>query len=147
LIYLDTSFVVSLYCPDANSTAAASLLQTIREDLLITTLVELETINALGLKQFRKETTNTQAEASLRNFDKAVGSGALQLRALPQSAFERARKMSRQFTPDLGTRTADLFHVVVALELGASSFYSFDLQQRKLAEAVGLTLNPLPGAG
>jgi len=106
--------------------------------------VELETINALGLKQFRKETSGSQAEASLRNFDKAVGSGALQLRALPGTAFERARKLSLQFTPDLGTRTADLLHVAVALEFGASSFYSFDLQQRKMAEAVGLKLNPDP---
>jgi predicted nucleic acid-binding protein len=144
LIYLDTSYVVSLYCLDANSAAAASLLGSLSDDLLITNLVELETINAFGLKQFRKEITSRQAEASLRNFDKAVSSGALQLRALPRNAFEHARQQSLQFTPDLGTRTTDLLHVAVALELGASGLYSFDLQQRKMAQAAGLTLNPFP---
>jgi predicted nucleic acid-binding protein len=40
------------------------------------------------------------------------------------------------------TRTADLLHVAAALELGASDFFSFDRQQRKMAEAAGLKLNP-----
>lgn len=144
MIYLDTSFVVSLYSKDVNSVAAISLLQTISDNLLITTWVEFEAVNAFGLKEFRNEVTTSQAEASLQNFERALSSKALELRALPESSFERGRRLSRQFTPDLGTRTADLLHVAAALELGASCFYSFDIQQRKVAEAVGLTLNPLP---
>jgi hypothetical protein len=66
------------------------------------------------------------------------------LRALPEAAFERARKLSRQTTPQFGTRTADLLHVAAALEVGATGFFGFDLQQRKLAEAAGLKINPLP---
>jgi predicted nucleic acid-binding protein len=144
LIYLDTSFVVSLYCPDVNSAAAISLLQTVNENLSITTLVELEVANAFALKEFRKEITSRQTETSLRDFDTVVSSGALRLRALPGTAFERARKLSLQFTSDLGTRAEDIFHVAVALELGASSFFSFDPRKRELAKAVGLTLNPFP---
>jgi predicted nucleic acid-binding protein len=49
LIYLDTSLVVSLFCLDANSAAAATLLQTAEEKFLITVLVELEAVNAFGL--------------------------------------------------------------------------------------------------
>ena len=55
MIYLDTSFLVSLYCPDANSAFAAALLQTVTVPLVITTLCELEAVNALGLRVFRKE--------------------------------------------------------------------------------------------
>jgi predicted nucleic acid-binding protein len=55
--------------------------------------------------------------------------------------FERARQLSRQTTAKLGTRTADLLHVAAALELGADYFYSFDRQQRKLAQSVRLKLN------
>jgi len=144
LIYLDTSLVVSLFCLDANSAAAATLLQTAEEKFLITVLVELEAVNAFGLKEFRKEITSKQAEASLRNLDKAIRSGVFQLRPLPESVFERARQLSRQLTPTLGTRTADLLHVAAALELGASSLYTFDLHQRNMAQAVGLKLNPAP---
>jgi hypothetical protein len=143
LIYPDTSLVVSLYCLDAYSVIAASLLQTAREKFVITTLVELEAVNAFGLKQFRKEITSRQAQTSLQNFDKAVRDGVFELLSLPVSAFERARQLSRQLTPQLGTRSSDVLHVAAALELRASCFFSFDLQQRKMAEAVGLTLNPL----
>jgi predicted nucleic acid-binding protein len=144
LIYLDTSFVVSLYSLDVNSAAATSLLPTVQEEILITSLVELETINALGLKEFRKQVTGLQAESSYLNFERAVHTGIFQLRALPEPAFQRARQLSRQFTAKLGVRTADLLHVAAALEMGANRFFSFDLQQRKMATAAGLKLNALP---
>ena len=40
-----------------------------------------------------------------------------------------------------GTRTSDLLHVAAALELGVDCLYTFDKQQRKLAQAVRLKLN------
>jgi len=144
LIYLDTSFIVSLYGLDVNTVAAVALMRTVNEELLITSLVELETINAFGLKEFRKEFTSLEAEASLLNFDKAVRAGVFQLRALPEAAFGRARTLSRRLTPQLGTRTAGILHVAAALDLGATDFYSFDLQQRKMAQAAGLATNPWP---
>ena len=144
MIYLDTSLLVSLYCLDANSAAAAGVLQSVEEPLLVTALCELEAVNTFGLRVFRKEISSRQAETSLLNFEKDLRDGVFQLRALPEAAFERARKLSRQITPQFGTRTADLLHVAAALELGASGFFSFDLQQRKAAQAAGLKLNPLP---
>ncbi|MGD0732339.1 MAG: hypothetical protein ABR956_13845 [Terracidiphilus sp.] len=63
---------------------------------------------------------------------------------MPESAFGRAKELSRRLAPSLGIRTADLLHVCAALELGASSLFSFDLKQRKMAEAAGLKLNPWP---
>jgi predicted nucleic acid-binding protein len=133
-----------LYCLDANSAQAVKLMQLGGQKFLISTLVELETVNAFGLKEFRKEITSRQAEASLQKFEKAVSSGIYHLHSLPESAFERASQLSRKLTAMLGTRTADLLHVAAALELGAASLFTFDLQQRKMAEAVGLKLNPWP---
>ena len=43
----------------------------------------------------------------------------------------------------LGTRTADLLHVAAALELGSDWFYSFDRQQRKLAQAAKLNVQSI----
>lgn len=143
MIYLDTSLIVSLYTRDANSAAAPAILQPIQDTLLITPLVELEVVNAMGLRIFRREISSQQAEISLDDFAKDLRAGLYALRALPESAFERARQLSRQLTPKLGTRTADLLHVAAALELRATGFFSFDLQQRRMAEASGLKLNPL----
>ena len=108
---------------------------------LITILGELEVVNALGLRIFRKEVTAVQAQSSLSNFERDLRDGVFQLRGLPDPIFDRARKLSRQTTAKLGTRTADLVHVAAALELGAEYLFSFDERQRKLAQAVRLKLN------
>lgn len=50
-------------------------------------------------------------------------------------------QLSRQITARLGTRTADLLHVAAAIELKADYLYSFDQQQRKLAQVVRLKTN------
>ena len=142
-IYLDTRFLVSLYSTDANSGGAVQVMHTVGA-LLLTTFAELEVVNALGLRVFRKEVAPAQAQSSLNDFEQDLRAGIFQLKPLPDNVFWRARQLSRQTTPRLGTHTADLLHVAAALELGSDWFYSLDRQQRKLAQAVKLRVNPLP---
>jgi predicted nucleic acid-binding protein len=140
-IYADSSFLVSLYSADTNGAAAARTMETATGECLVTTLGELEVVNAFGLRVFRKEVSAAQAQESITDFEKDLRDGILQLRRLEESFFERARQLSRQTTARLGTRTADLLHVAAALELGVDCFYSFDQPQRRLAHAVRLKLN------
>lgn len=142
--YLDTSFLVSLYSMDANSAAAVQSLQTVTGALLITTFAELEFVNAMGLRVFRKEISAAAARSSVADFEQDLHTGILQLKPLTEQLFGSARELSRRTTHRLGTRAADLLHVAAALELGSDSFLSFDRQQRKLAQSVKLKLNPLP---
>jgi predicted nucleic acid-binding protein len=83
----------------------------------------------------------TQAQSSLDDFEKDLRAGVFQLRPLTEQVLERARQLSRQTTPKLGTRAADLLHVATALELSADYLYSFDQQRRKLARSAGLKVN------
>jgi len=140
-IYVDTSFLVSLYSPDANSVAAARTMQASSGDRSVSVFGELEIVNAMGLRVFRKEISATQAQSSLNDFEKDLRAGVFQLRPLPEPVFDRARQLSRQTTPKLGTRTADLLHLATALELSADYLYTFDQQQRKLAQTLRLKLN------
>ena len=98
-------------------------------------------VNALQLRVFRKEISIAQSQSALNDFEKHVREGVFQLRALLDTFFERARQISQQTTSRLGTRAADLLHVAAALELGADYLYSFNQQQRKLAQSVRLKLN------
>lgn len=132
--------VVSLYSPDANSAAAIGFLKTCGDALLITTLCELEAVNAFELRVFRKQISKSQAEVSLNDFALDLRNGVIQLRTLPEFAFERARKLSQDFTAKLGTRAADVLQVAAAVELGADGFFTFDQQQRQMAEAAGLAI-------
>lgn len=140
-VYADPSFIVSLYSPDANSAAAARTMQAASADRFLTTFGELEIVNAMGLRVFRKEVSAAQAQSSLLQFEADLRDGVFQLRGLPDSVLERARQLSRQTTAKLGTRTADLLHVAAALELGADCLYTFDHHQRKLAQSLRLKLN------
>ena len=116
-------------------------MQTVDGECFITTLGKLEVVNAFGLRVFRREVSVEQARGSVRDFEKDLRDSVLQLRTLDESFFERADQLSRQTTARLGTRTADLLHVAAALELGADYLYTFDQQQRKLAQSVRLKLN------
>jgi len=53
-----------------------------------------------------------------------------------------ARRLSASYTPAAGHRAMDILQVAAAIELDADVFLSFDANQRKLAQAEGLKLNP-----
>jgi predicted nucleic acid-binding protein len=139
--YADSSFLVSLYSPDANSSSAAHTMQASSAECLLTTFGQLEVVNAMGLRIFRKEVSAAQAQFSLIEFDRDLQEGVFQLRGLADSFLDRATQLSRQTTAKLGTRTADLLHVAAALELGADYLYTFDQHQRTLAQTLRLKLN------
>jgi predicted nucleic acid-binding protein len=143
-IYLDASFLVSLYSIDANSSKAAKTLQSVEASTVpwVSALGELEVVNALGLRLFRKQDSAAEIRLALNAFDDDLGTGRFQLRQLPDLVFRRARQVSLQTTARLGTRASDVLHVAAALELGAEEFYSFDKQQRKLAELMKLRIGP-----
>ena len=140
-VYLDTSFLISLYSADANSIAAAQMMQASRNVYLVSTFTELEMINALQLRVFRKEILSAQATSSLHDFEQDLRQGVFQFIRRTEDAFQRAHRISRRTTARLGTRTVDLLHVAAAIELNADCLYSFDRQQRKLARVFKLKLN------
>jgi predicted nucleic acid-binding protein len=140
-VYADASFIVSLYSLDVNSADAAGTMAAFSADRLLTTFGELEVVNAMGLRVFRKEVTPALAQSCLIEFEKDLRDGVFQLRELTDPILERARQLSRQTTAKLGTRTADLLHVAAALDLGVDYLYTFDLHQRKLAQTLRLKLN------
>jgi predicted nucleic acid-binding protein len=142
-IYLDSSLIVSLHCIDANSKPAANAFLLATKAPVITQLCQLEVINALNLRVFRKEISRQEALLSIRSFEEDTLAGAYDLKPLPENVMSRALHLSQQTTQQIGTRSADILHVASALELGADSFFSFDTRQRQLAAAVGLNLNSI----
>ena len=53
-----------------------------------------------------------------------------------------ARQLSAKYTLKEGHRSFDILHVAAALECSSEEFFSFDANQRKLAQAEGLKVNP-----
>jgi predicted nucleic acid-binding protein len=144
MIYLDTSVVFSLHFRDANTPAALSLVASAAEPFLITSLCELETINAFSLRVFRKEMSAVNRDNAVRDLESDIRSGLMLLLAVPENAFTRAKMMAQTLTPTIGVRAADLLHAAAAIELGAQTLYTFDQKQHQTAQAAGLKVNTLP---
>jgi predicted nucleic acid-binding protein len=135
--YADTSFLVSLYTPDANSSRAAELMVA-KPTLLLTPFGELELLNALELRGFRKELSRREVKRAHDAFESDRDNGIFSFQPVPTLVYEVAARISRRRTFELGIRTLDILHVASALVLKAEDFYTFDERQRDLANAEGL---------
>ena len=143
MIYLDTSMLVSLYLRDVNTLSAITFVRNADEPLLISSLVELEALNALNLRLLRNEIAPVQRDRAVRDLCGDIQAGVLTLEPIPDSAYTRAKSLAQRLPPSIGFRPIDLLHVAAALELGARSFFTFDRKQHKTADAAGLAVNPL----
>lgn len=143
MIYLDASFVCSLHMRDSNTTAALRLAEEASEPLVISSLVEVEAVNAFCLRLFRREWTYLNMEKAVRDMAADIQSGLLLLKLLPETSYGRAKSLALALTPSIGVRSADLLHVAAAIEVRANALYTFDQRQHKAASAAGLKVNPL----
>jgi predicted nucleic acid-binding protein len=138
IVYADTSFLFSLYVPDANSLAAATTMKRIKPPLLATDFAEFELTNALNGRIFREELRASQEQAVLLSFSKDVQAGVIRIVPISAATFAHARRIARTQTRLLGTRALDVLHVASAFTLRAGSFCTFDKNQARLAAALGL---------
>lgn len=100
-----------------------------------------EIVNAVALAFFRGDVTAQDANAAWQELDEDFAEGHLeQVDILWRSALNRASQLSREHSPNLGTRALDVLHVACALELGLGKFLSFDERQQRLASNVGLRI-------
>jgi len=140
--YADTSFLISLYTPDANSAEAVTFFANASVPVLLTPFGEVEFANAIELRVFRREIDAAQATASLRAYHDDVNRGLFIRQPVPTMSYERAISLSRRHTRRLGTRGMDVLHVAIAAELDVDAFVTFDDRQRRLARAAGLSVRP-----
>lgn len=137
-LYADTSFLVSLYSPDVHSAAAAAIVARLRPTVFLTPLGELELLNALELRVFRKEASASEVQLARTRLQEHIASGFFSEQAMPATVYERARQIVRRRSAALGLRTLDILHVASAVLLRAERFLTFDQRQERLAKAEGL---------
>lgn len=138
-VYLDSSAIVKLYVPEADSATVAAYVRTLKEPLPFSHLHEIEVKNALRLKVFRKEALSRAVLKSIRTIDKDMG---LQILKRPElnwvDVFRRADELSKRFSPRSGSRSLDLLHVASCLLIPSRDFLTFDARQASVARKAGL---------
>ena len=108
--------------------------------VLITPLGELELVNALQLRLFRREVLPAEVRAAYRAFRGDLHDGIFAVRPVPEEVFTRARALASRWTARLGTRSLNIIHVAAAIVFHADAFQTFDDRQRKLAKAARLAV-------
>jgi predicted nucleic acid-binding protein len=136
-VYVDSSFIVSLYLPDVHSPEARSRVQG-APPLILIPLHRAEWAHALGQHQFRGTATPEKVQRAHAQFVSDEAAKLWRDVPFPENAFELCADLARRYGPKLGMRTLDTLHVACALELKAERFWTFDERQAKLAKAQGM---------
>lgn len=142
MTYFDTSLLVAFYANENSALEAARLLASGGRAVPFNWILELELRNAIRRKVPRREATTGQVRAFLRQLDSDVLQRVLIWHVVDfEPVFERAESLGTQFTERLNTRSFDILHVSIALQLGCDTFHTFDRDQARLASAAGLHTN------
>lgn len=138
ITYADTSFLFSLYVPDAHAATASAMLRRTTLPIHCSDLGEFEFTNAVCGRVFTKDLGHQEVQALLDLLSRDIAAGIVHLTPLSNAVFARGKQVARSHTSRLGTKGLDVLHVASALVFGADIFYTFDRRQEKLAAAVGL---------
>ena len=141
MVCVDSSFLASLYAQEIHSSEARRRVAQ-KLKAWITPLNRAELAHAFQYQVFRSRITATQARLAWSQFEQDCARQVWILVDLPDSTWETCIEIAKKYGPTLGIRTLDSLHVACALELKAEKFWTFDERQAKLAEAVGLNVNP-----
>jgi hypothetical protein len=106
--------------------------------VLITALGELEPVNAVQLRLFRKAVRSSEARAARAALRADLRDGVFAMQALSEEMFAHARRLASRWTARLSARGLDIIHVATAIALGTNMFLTFDDRQRQLATAARL---------
>jgi hypothetical protein len=140
-IYADPSALVPLYLHQPRSQEIVAWRRRLAGSLPVTHHGRAEMTNAISLARFRGNISPKESLAAWAGLDQDFIDGHLhQVPIAWRTAFSMAGELSRNLSPELGTRTADVLHVACALELGLKRFLSFDERQKALASRCGLKL-------
>jgi len=140
-VYADPSALLKLYLHEPESQRMAVWRKKARGPLSVTHHGRVELVNGIALAAHRKLISESAFDGALAALDDDFAQGRyVQADLLWRATLNRAAKLSREHSRHLGTRSLDVFHVASALELGFSTFISFDTRQQNLVKAVGLRL-------
>ncbi len=142
--YPDTSFLCALYLPQSTSLAAIAHNRRMKEPLYVTVFllgVFRQSVRFQIFRNRRDPSVGFEAKTGLNALDRLQSNR--DQGALVVAPAELAERISSQHTLANGHGYINILHVATALHLGARELLSCDLNQRRLAKAEGLTVNPL----
>ena len=134
--FADTSFLFAVYGNDTHTPVAVSWLRETGQKVCISELADFELCNALRFAEFAGRLGSGDAARFLAQYESDRAAGRLRLEICNLADIVReAKRLSGMYTAEKGRRAFDILHVATAISRGAELFLTFDVNQKKLAEA------------
>ena len=144
MVYVDTSIIVKLYFREKYTLEASNWLKRNDEAIPLTSFHELELINAIYLKQFRKEIDPDCTRKTISLFKDHEKLGVFYRPPINWSdIFIYSIQLSNSHTEKIGSRSLDILHVASALSIKADKFLTLNKRQAALASTVNLKVETL----
>ena len=147
MIYSDTSFLCALYIPQRNSDRAVTFVKSLAAPIESTSLLFFEFRQSVHFQVFRHEKDKNQgyplgiAQVAIGALQSDIKAGFYRHAAVDWADVHRiGERLDYQYTVKGGHRSFDILHIATALHLGVRQFLTFDVNQKKLAEAEGLVV-------
>lgn len=138
MIYFDTSVIIKLFIREKYSSDVSKWITNNNKAIPLTVLHDLELLNAIHLKQFRKEIGQSEVNLIIARFNNYKSEGIFFRPQIDMhDLFDSAVELSVKFTARTGSRSLDILHVASALAIGAKRFFTFDKKQSEIAVAAG----------
>ncbi len=112
MIYLDTSVVVSYYCPETISSQVQSLLRSQKKKPALSFLTEVEFASAVSRKVRMNELGPVDANRILTKFTSHAEAGLYRIISLEKAHYQLAKGWISLLTTPL--RTLDALHLAIA---------------------------------
>jgi uncharacterized protein len=135
VIYADTNILLSLFCPDSLSRAAAQWYEGVTEPVCISTWTLIEFRSNLGLRVRKGLLSRAMSVSVMKQFDAAAADHFHWL-APTQEHFQRASGWLAN--PACALRSGDALHLAIAFGHGCKQFVSFDQPLGAAAKKLGL---------
>ena len=143
MLYADSSFLASLYLPDAKTDAASAFLAKAQTPLAFTAFNRVELRNALRNMVARGEATSAAVAKTFPLMEGDLNEGLLIEKKLDSDKLLKiAEQLSSRHAEKHAIRCVDLLHVASAHLLGIKVLLTFDRQQAAFAKQTGLTVQP-----
>jgi predicted nucleic acid-binding protein len=139
--YLDTSFLFSLYANDGNSQSALATIANSPSAYFLSALTELEFLNSVELRVFRKQLSRTEADRIRFAFESDVSRGTYSVFDLDPRNFQDTKSLILRHSEIVGCRTSDILHIAAAMATECDRMFTFDVRQRELARRLKLRTN------
>lgn len=139
-MFLDTSALVPLYVPEADSVRAEAIVAGSGDGLVASELALAELTSALLVKEKNQFITSNDRELILRTFEDHVAQGFLMLVPVNGGLVREAVEVMRQIQPEVLLRTLDAIHLATYMSVDAGLLFTRDRRMIAAAQKLGLTL-------